>query len=76
MIKITQIRFLSNLVSTCICILNYAYTCLKPCMCILNDAYASFSTNSKSHILIDLIKERYSMWDQISMLETLNTKLI
>ena len=48
---------------------------VEPCTCILDDACASFSTKTKNHIFIDLIKQRYSMWDQINKLETLNTKL-
>ena len=47
---------------------------VEPYTHILNDVYTSFSIETKNHIFIYLIikKKRYSMWDQISMLETLN----
>ena len=39
------------------------------------DEYASFNIVSKNYIFRDLIKQRYNMLDQTSMLETLKTKL-
>ena len=46
---------------------------VEPCAHILDDAYASFSTNSKNHTFIDLIKQIYKHRNQTSMLETLKT---
>jgi len=48
---------------------------VEPCARIFYDAYTSFSTNSKNHIFVDLIKQRYKHKNQTSMLETLKTKL-
>ena len=39
------------------------------------DVHASFSTDPKNYIFIDLIIQRYNMWDQTSILETLKSKL-
>ena len=47
---------------------------VEPRACILNYAHASFNADLKNYIFIDLIKQRNSMWDQIHMLEALNTK--
>ena len=75
MIKIIKIRSFPNLGSGCVCILNYVYTQLKPCVCIPDDLYASFNTELKNHIFIDLIIQGYKHKNQTSMLETLKTKL-
>ena len=48
---------------------------VEPCAPILDNAHASFNTDSKNYIFRDLIKQRYNIWDQTSMLETLKTKL-
>ena len=43
---------------------------VEPRACILNYAHASFNADLKNYIFIDLIKQRYNIWDKTSMLET------
>ena len=65
-LKQIKTRFYPNLDSGCAW-LNHTH--------ILDDAHISFNIDSKNYIFRNLIKQRYNMWDQTSMLETLKSKL-